>query len=112
MYYSLTMQGIDVEWDDDKNKANKRDHEGLGFELAQLVFADSNRLERIDRSEENTFGEERWQTLGMAGKVLFVVHTERGERKRIISARLANKAERRSYNGHYQIDGKGWSKTD
>jgi len=105
------MQGMDVEWDDDKNDVNKREHEGLGFELAQLVFADPNRLERMDRSAENP-GEDRWQSLGMAGKVLFVVHTERGERKRIISARLANKAERRSYNGHYQIDGKGWSKAN
>jgi uncharacterized DUF497 family protein len=111
-YYSKTMQGLDVEWDDDKNETNKREHEGLSFELAQLVFADPNRLERIDRSEANTSGEERWQTLGMAGKVLFTVYTERGERKRIISARLANKAERRSYNGHYQIDGKGWSKAN
>jgi hypothetical protein len=42
----------------------------------------------------------------------FAVYTERGERKRIISARLANKAERRSYYGNYQIDGKGWSKGD
>jgi uncharacterized DUF497 family protein len=95
-----------------KTRPTNGTHEGLGFELAQLVFADPNRLERIDRSENNTFGEERWQTLGMAGKVLFVVHSERGKRKRIISARLANKAERRSYNGHYQIDGKGWSKAD
>ena len=106
------MLGTDVEWDDEKNEVNKLEHEGLGFELAQLVFADLNRLERIDRSQSNTSGEERWQTLGMAGKVLFVVFTERGERKRIISARLANKAERRSYYGNYQIDGKGWSKAD
>jgi uncharacterized DUF497 family protein len=112
MYYILTMQGMGVEWDDDKNEANKWDHEGLDFELAQLVFADSNRLERIDRSKENRSGEECWQTLGMAGRVPFVVHTERGERKRIISALLTNKAERRGYNGHYQIDGKGWSKAD
>ncbi|MCL2443008.1 MAG: BrnT family toxin [Treponema sp.] len=66
----------------------------------------------MDRSENNTSGEERWQTLGIAGKVLFVVHTERGEKKRIISARLANKAERRSYHGNYQFDSKGWSKAD
>jgi len=58
-YYSLTMRGTDVEWDDDKNENNKREHEGLGFELAQLVFADPNRLERVDRSESNTSGEER-----------------------------------------------------
>ena len=106
------MLGTDVEWDDDKNETNKQEHEGLGFELAQLVFADPNRLERLDRSENNTSGEERWQTLGMADKVLFAVYTERGERKRIISARLANKAERRSYNGNYKIDGMGWSKAD
>jgi len=106
------MLGIDIEWDDDKNEINKKEHEGLGFELAQLVFSDPNRLERLDQSKYNTFDEDRWQTLGMAGKVLFVVHTERGERKRIISARLANKAERRSYHGNYQIDGKGWSKAD
>jgi uncharacterized DUF497 family protein len=84
----------------------------MGFELAQLVFADPNRLERIDRSESNKPREVRWQTLGMAGKVLFVVYTERGEKKRSISAHLANKAERRSYNGNYQFDGKGWSKTN
>ena len=106
------MLGIDIEWDDEKNELNKQEHEGLGFELAQLVFADPNRLERIDRSESNKSGEERWQTLGMAGKVLFVVFTERGERKRIISARLANKAERRCYHGNYQINGKGWSKAN
>jgi len=106
------MRGVAVEWDDDKNEVNKREHEGLGFELAQFVFADPDRLERLDRSEGNTSGEERWQTLGMAGKVLFAVYTERGERKRIISARLANKAERRSYNGDYRIDSKGWSKAD
>ena len=112
MYYSFDVRGTTIEWDDDKNDTNKREHEGLSFELAQLVFADSNRLERIDRSEGNTSGEERWQTLGMAGKVLFVVYTERGEIKRIISARLANKAERRSYHGNYQINSDGWSKAD
>ena len=77
----------------------------------QYVFVDPERLERFDRSEGNTSGEERWQTLGMAGKVLFVVYTERGENKRIISARLADKSERRSYNGYYQIDGSGWTKS-
>jgi len=110
MYYSLFVNGIDVEWDDDKNEKNKREHDGLSFEDAQYVFTDPERLERLDRSESNTSGEERWQTLGMAGKVLFAVYTERGEKKRIISARLANKAERRSYNGNYKIDGMGWSK--
>jgi len=82
----------------------------LSFEAAQYVFTDPERLERLDRSEGNTAREERWQTLGMVDKVLFVVYTERGENKRIISARLAEKHERRSYNGYYKIDGKGWTK--
>jgi uncharacterized DUF497 family protein len=37
------------------------------------------------RSEGNIAGEERLQTLGMVSEVLFVVYTERGENKRLIS---------------------------
>ena len=104
------MKLFGIEWDDDKNEINKREHEGLGFEDAQYVFTDPERLERFDQSESNISGEERWQTLGKVGSVLFVVYTERGENQRIITARMADKAERRSYNGYYEIDGKGWSK--
>ena len=68
-------------------------------------------IEWDDDKEGNTSGEERWQTLGKVGPVLFVVYTERGENKRIITARPADKIERRSYNGYYQIDGMGWTKT-
>jgi uncharacterized DUF497 family protein len=103
------MRLIGIEWDEEKNEINKREH-GLAFEDAQYVFTDPERLERFDRSEENASEEDRMQTLGMVGKVLFVVYTERGENKRLISARLATKAERRAYNGYYQIDGSGWSK--
>ena len=98
-----------VEWDEEKNSINKAFHH-IDFEDAQYVFFDSNRIERIDHSTGNVSGEERLQTLGMVGKILFVVHTERGENKRLISARLATKAERRAYNGYYQIDGSGWHK--
>jgi uncharacterized DUF497 family protein len=110
-YYSIIMQLEGVEWDEEKNETNKREHNGLSFEVAQYVFSDLERIERIDQSKGNTSGEERWQTLGKVGPVFFVVYTERGEKKRLISARAASKAERRSYNGYYHIDGKGWSKT-
>jgi uncharacterized DUF497 family protein len=103
------MKLIGIEWDEEKNKLNKQEHD-LSFETAQHVFADTERLERFDRSVGNAAREERWQTLGKVGPVLFVVYTERGENKRIISARAAEKHERRSYNGHYKIDGKGWAK--
>lgn len=103
------MKLIGIEWDEEKNELNKIEH-NLSFEAAQYVFTDPERLERFDRSDKNTSNEERWQTLGMVDKVLFVVYTERGENKRIISARVAEKHERRSYNGYYKIDGYGWSK--
>jgi len=76
------------------------------------VFSDPLRIERRDDSEGNTAGEERWHTLGMVNEVLFVVYTERGEKTRIISARAASKAEKRSYYGHDNDNRKGWSKAD
>ena len=104
---NMPMDGI--EWDDEKARLNFQKH-GVSFETAQYVFSDPERLWRLDRSENNTAGEERWQSLGKVGRVLFVVYVEHGENKRIISARLADKNDRRSYNGYYQIDGKGWTK--
>jgi uncharacterized DUF497 family protein len=40
------------------------------------------------------------------------VEREAMNETRLISARLANRAERRSYNGYYQVDNQGWSKAD
>ena len=82
------------------------------LETGALVFVDPLRVERRDDSEGNTSGEERWQTLGKVDKVLFVVYTERGEKTRLITARIANKAEKRSYYGHDSRNSKEWSKAD
>jgi len=109
MCYFLIMKLFGIEWDENKNEQNKLEHD-VGFEDAQYIFTDPERIERFDRSENNTSQEERWQTIGKVGSVYFVVYTERGTDKRIISARPADKSERRSYNGYYQIDGKGWGK--
>ena len=109
MYYIVIVNLIGIEWDEVKNILNKQEH-NVGFEDAQYIFADPERIERFDRSENNTTNEERWQTIGKVGSVYFVVYTERGTDKRIITARPADKSERRSYNGYYQIDGKGWGK--
>ena len=108
------MEERRIVWDEAKNEKNKRDHDGLGFETAQYVFADPERIWRFDRSESNSSGEERWQAVGKVGKLLFVVYTEKESggviETRLISARIAEKSERRSYNGYYRIDGKGWTK--
>ena len=109
------MEERRIVWDPEKNEENKMKH-GISFETAQYVFADPNRLERLDLSEGNMSGEERRQSLGMAEGIVFVVYTEREtegmEETRLITARLATKAERRSYNEYYRIDNKGWSKAD
>jgi uncharacterized DUF497 family protein len=103
-----------IVWNETKNAENKWKHDNLGFETAQYVFADSERIWRFDRSENNTSGEKRWQTIGKVGRLIFVVYTEKESagviETRLISARIAEKHERRSYNGYYHIDGKGWTK--
>jgi uncharacterized DUF497 family protein len=109
MYDNKDVPIDGIEWDSEKAWINFEKHK-VSFETAQYVFADPERLERLDRSEGNTSREERWQTLGKVGSVLFVVYTESGENKHIISARLADKNDRRSYNGYYRIDNKGWAK--
>lgn len=88
-----------IAWDALKNQINLRKH-GLDFALAQLVFDDPFHIARQDRIEN---GEQRWQTIGMAGSTLLLVaHTwstdrDDAESIRIISARRASKLERKIY---------------
>jgi uncharacterized DUF497 family protein len=86
--------------DEAKNEINQRKH-GISFAAAQLVFDDPLHVTRQDRIEN---GEQRWQTMGLAGGValLLVAHTwleagRGGEHIRIISARRATKLERNVY---------------
>ena len=105
----MTIREFD--FDPEKARVNFQTHK-IRLETAALVFSDPLRIERRDDSESNIAGEERWQTLGMVNKVLFVVYTERGSKTRIISARAASKAERRSYHGNDDDNRKGWAKAD
>jgi len=107
----LSITAREIEFDPEKAKINWEVHK-IRFETAALVFSDPLRIERLDDSESNTTGEERWQTLGMVDKILFVVYTECEGKTRIISARTANKAEKRSYHGHDNNNRKGWTKAD
>jgi uncharacterized DUF497 family protein len=107
--YRHKMAELIVEWDENKNAINRRIHH-ISFETARLVFADPDRIERLDNSLSNSSGEVRWQTLGLVGKVLFVVYTERGKNIRLISARLANKKERSSYYGVGNEKSSNWAK--
>lgn len=85
------------EWDDKKNKANKRKH-GISFETASFVFTDQFRIEYYDVA--HSIHEDRYITIGCINQVLFVVYTIRGANTRIISARLATEREREIYYGN------------
>lgn len=82
------------EWDEDKNNLNKQKHK-ISFETAAYVFEDPFYIEMYDF--EHSENEDRYIAIGKVGDILFVVFTERKERVRIISARLATEKERRLY---------------
>ena len=92
---------MEFEWDEEKNRINKEKHDGIGFELAVRVFLDDKRIERYD-SLHSSIDEDRWNAIGLVGKILFVVYTERRERIRIISARRATKEEEAEYYDGYE----------
>lgn len=84
------------EWDAEKDAANLRKH-GVTFREAASAFGDplAITIPDIRHSEE----ENRYALLANSerGRLLAVMHTERGESIRIISARPATPRERRAY---------------
>jgi uncharacterized protein len=83
------------EWDDDKASSNLANHK-VAFEDARRAFQDAFAISRADRRED--YGEDRYLLLGIAiDRLLVVAYTLRGERIRIISARIAEPRERRRY---------------
>lgn len=85
-------------WDPAKSDANLSER-GFDFEFATLVF-DGPTLERLDDRQD--YGELRIIAVGIAdGIPLTVVYTDRAEGndvlRRIISARVSNRRERKAY---------------
>jgi uncharacterized DUF497 family protein len=81
------------EWDDEKAEANMEKH-GVSFAEATTVFEDPNAVLLDDGS-----GTKKFLLIGFsaAARILTVVHVERGDRDRIISAWRATAAEERLY---------------
>ncbi len=86
---------MEFEGDEAKNRRNIEKH-GVGFELARRIF-EGPVFTWIDDRED--YGEVREISIGIAGGIaaLVVVHTDRHDLTRIISARPASRAERRIY---------------
>jgi uncharacterized DUF497 family protein len=87
---------LTFEWDTNKARRNVGKH-GVSFEESSSVFGDPLSLTVPDPVHSKV--EERFVTLGTShrGNLLVVVHTERGDNIRIISARPASRRERRTY---------------
>jgi len=90
------MENSEFEWDDEKAKSNYKKH-GISFDEAATIFNDP-RIATIsdpDHSED----EERYVSIGKSiiMRIISVIHTYREKRIRLISARKATKAEKKTY---------------
>jgi uncharacterized protein len=88
--------GLQFEWDSEKAAANLKKHR-VSFEEAETVFGDPGEMTVFD--EDHSEEEDRYISMGISnlGRVLVVSYTDREDRIRIISARVANKTERKLY---------------
>jgi uncharacterized protein len=93
------------EWDEAKNTENFRKH-GIRFEEAIGIFDRPVVTIADDRFD---YGEERLVSIGIIRSLAFVVvvHTDREEATRLISARHAHKHERRFYVAEIKKGGRG-----
>ena len=87
---------LTFEWDLRKARLNPTKH-GVAFEEASTVFGDPLSLTIPD--PEHSQRENRYITMGKTfnGKLLVVVHTDRDDNIRIISARRVSRRERKVY---------------
>ena len=94
----MLMEELKFEWDPHKNEINKRKH-GLSFEAAKEVFYAEFAI--LFDDPDHSVEEERFLIIGLARseQICIVSHCYRDNENviRIISARKATSAERRTY---------------
>lgn len=90
------MRDDEFEWDALKAEENLEKH-GLSFDAAEVAFKDPLAITIND--PEHSDHESRFVTIGttLFDEAIVVVHVDRSHRIRIISARYATRAERRTY---------------
>jgi len=92
------MSAVKFEWNNRKASENRRKH-GISFEEAQTAFLDENA--RVMPDPEHSTDEDRFILLGLSIqlRIVLVCHCYREDDKviRIISARKADRSERRQY---------------
>lgn len=94
------MGRLAFEWDSRKDAANRKKHH-VSFLEAKTAFTDE--FGRLIADPDHSEEEDRFILLGTSihSRLLVVCHCVRhGETIRIISARKANKRERKTYEGY------------
>jgi uncharacterized protein len=83
----------DFEWEADKAASNRRKH-GVSFEEAARAMSDPFAVDFEDLTDPSNL-----VTLAMSprDRILYVVTTQRGDRVRLIGARVATSHERHIY---------------
>jgi len=96
--YNVFMSDLRFEWNEQKNKENKRKH-GVSFEEAQTIFYDEYAVRYYD--PDHSEDEDRFIMLGMSIRLraLIVCHCYRKDDNviRIVSARKADRTEAKVY---------------
>jgi uncharacterized DUF497 family protein len=89
------------EWDEAKDRLNIKNHR-LSFHQILSVFDDPAFLEGYDDSHSGQ--EERYYGIGYLNNVVLLItfYTERGARKRIISARKVDADEEEAYYDNFR----------
>ena len=84
------------EWDPKKATANFKKH-GVTFQEAATIFGDPLAITFDD--PDHSMSENQYITFGLSlqKRLIVVSHTERGDRTRIINARLMDRKEIRIY---------------
>lgn len=87
---------MNLEWDPRKAKSNYRKH-GVHFAETEPIFEDDLALTISD--DESDPHEPRFISIGMGAtaRIIVVVYAYRGEKIRVISARLAEPHEQKVY---------------
>jgi uncharacterized DUF497 family protein len=90
------------EWDNDKNTRNLAKH-GISFEEASTIFEGPV----LTDADESSPVELRERSYGLVNgiAVICVIHIDRGDTTRIISARKATRTERELFNAYFRKTG-------
>ncbi len=91
---------MEFEWDENKNLANIKNHDGISFDVATKVFDDIRAIDEDDFAH-STFNEKRFTIIGMADmkilRVSYKIVSDQPEIIRIISVRKAKGMDKQNY---------------